>query len=52
MKKQEAITFVELLKKRYPDATCSLDFTTPFELVVAVMLQNNSEILLPLNFQN
>ena len=30
--------FIELLKKRYPDATCSLDFTTPFELVVAVML--------------
>lgn len=38
MKKQDAITFVELLKERYPDATCSLDFTTPFELVVAVML--------------
>lgn len=38
MKKQEALTFLNLLKKRYPDATCSLDFTTPFELVVAVML--------------
>lgn len=38
MKKQDAITLIELLKKRYPDATCSLDFTTPFELVVAVML--------------
>ncbi len=22
----------------YPDATCSLDFSTPFELVIAVML--------------
>ena len=29
---------VEILKKSYPDATCSLDFETPFELVVAVML--------------
>lgn len=38
MKKQDIITLIELLKKRYPDATCSLDFTTPFELVVAVML--------------
>lgn len=38
MKKQEALTLVEALKKRYPDATCSLDFTTPFQLVVAVML--------------
>lgn len=38
MKKQEVITFIELLKERYPEATCSLDFTTPFELVVAVML--------------
>lgn len=38
MKKQDAITLIELLKKQYPDATCSLDFTTPFELVVAVML--------------
>ena len=38
MKKQDAITLIEAFKKRYPDATCSLDFTTPFELVVAVML--------------
>ncbi len=38
MKKQDAITFVKLLKERYPEATCSLDFTTPFELVIAVML--------------
>ena len=36
--KQDIIALIELLKKRYPDATCSLDFTTPFELVVAVML--------------
>ena len=38
MKKEEIITFVELLKKAYPDATCSLDFETPFQMVVAVML--------------
>ena len=38
MKKQDIITLIELLKKHYPDATCSLDFSTPFELVVAVML--------------
>ena len=38
MKKTDAIELVELLKKEYPDATCSLDFTTPFELVVAVMM--------------
>ena len=38
MKKSDAIKFVELLKETYPDATCSLDITTPFQLVVAVML--------------
>ncbi len=38
MKKQDSITLIKLLKKQYPDATCSLNFTTPFELVVAVML--------------
>lgn len=37
-KKDEAIKIINILKKTYPDATCSLDFTTPFELVVAVML--------------
>ena len=38
MKKNDAINFVETLKKTYPDATCSLDFETPFQMVVAVML--------------
>ena len=28
----------EILKKYYPDAKCSLDFNTPFELLVATML--------------
>ena len=38
MKKTDAIKFVEILKETYPDATCSLDFKTPFQMVVAVML--------------
>ena len=36
--KKEAVEIIELLKKTYPDATCSLDFTTPFQMVIAVML--------------
>ena len=28
----------KILKKTYPDATCSLDFETPFQMVIAVML--------------
>lgn len=38
MNKKDIINFVEILKDTYPDATCSLDFKTPFQLVVAVML--------------
>lgn len=38
MTKNDTINLVETLKQMYPDATCSLDFNTPFELVVAVML--------------
>lgn len=38
MKKLDAIILFNKLKEFYPDATCSLDFNTPFELVVAVML--------------
>ena len=38
MTKNKAIKMIEILKQTYPDATCSLDFTTPFEMVVAVML--------------
>lgn len=36
--KKVAIEIVENLKKYYPDATCSLDFKTPFQMVIAVML--------------
>lgn len=38
MKKIDAINIIEILKKAYPDAKCSLDFTTPFELLIAVIL--------------
>ena len=38
MNKKDAIKIVENLKQRYPDATCSLDFETPFQAVVAVIL--------------
>ena len=38
MKKTDTIKIVEILKQTYPDATCSLDFKTPFQAVVAVIL--------------
>ena len=38
MKKKDVVKIIEILKKYYPDAQCSLDFETPFQLVVAVML--------------
>lgn len=38
MKKEQAIQIIEKLKQTYPDAKCSLDFTTPFELLIAVIL--------------
>lgn len=38
MDQKNAKKMVDLLKEAYPDAKCSLDFSTPFELVVAVML--------------
>ena len=38
MKKNEAIDILKILKQTYPDAKCSLDFTTPFEILVAVIL--------------
>ena len=36
--KQTAKKIVKILKTTYPAATCSLDFKTPFEAVVAVAL--------------
>lgn len=38
MNKNQVEEIILKLKKQYPDAKCSLDFNTPFELVVAVML--------------
>lgn len=38
MTNAEVKDFINCLKKAYPDATCSLDFETPFQLVIAVML--------------
>ena len=36
--KKQAIEIIEIMKKTYPDATCSLDFETPFQMTIAVML--------------
>ena len=36
--KKDAVKIMEILKEYYPDATCSLDFTTPFEMLISVML--------------
>lgn len=38
MTKNEINKTISTLKKTYPDAKCSLNFSTPFELVVAVCL--------------
>ncbi len=38
MKKNNAIIIMEKLKNAYPDAKCSLDFKTPFQMLIAVML--------------
>lgn len=35
---KKAIKIVEILKGFYPDAKCSLDFQTPFQLVIATIL--------------
>lgn len=32
------VKIIELLRESYPDAKCSLDFSSPFELGIAVML--------------
>ena len=38
MNTNKAIQIIEKLKNDYPDATCSLDFETPFQMLVAVVL--------------
>lgn len=36
--KKEAIEIIQILKEYYPDCKCSLDFTSAFEMMIAVML--------------
>lgn len=36
--KKDTIKIIEILKKTYPDATCSLDFSTPYQMAISVML--------------
>jgi endonuclease-3 len=36
--KKEASEIINILRNFYPDATCSLNFETPFQIVIAVML--------------
>ncbi len=38
MNTKKAVEIIEILKETYKDAKCSLDFTTPFEMLVAVCL--------------
>jgi len=36
--RERALTIFKILKKTYPDATCSLDYRSPLELMVATIL--------------
>ena len=36
--KKDVEKIIQILKETYPDAKCSLDFTSPFEMMVSVML--------------
>lgn len=38
MNNKKAVEIINILKTTYPDATCSLDFETPFQMLVAVVL--------------
>ncbi len=38
LKKDEAVEIVKILNNTYKDARCSLNFNTPFELLIAVIL--------------
>lgn len=38
MKKNDAKKLINILRDTYPEAKCSLNFNTPFELVISVML--------------
>ncbi len=36
--KKEATEIIKILKNYYKDATCSLNFSTPFEMLISVIL--------------
>ena len=36
--KKDVLEIIKILKEYYPDATCSLDFKNPFEMMISVML--------------
>ena len=36
--KKEVIEIIEILKKKYPNAKCSLNFENPYQIMIAVML--------------
>ncbi len=38
MNTQEILKIIELLEKEYPDAKCELNYSTPFQLLVATVL--------------
>ena len=38
MNKNKNIEIIKILKKTYPDAKCSLNFNSPFEMLIAVIL--------------
>lgn len=38
MTKKQVCELITILKEYYPDAKCSLDFSSPFEMCIAVML--------------
>ena len=44
-KKKTALQAVELLKKEYPDAICSLVYTVPHELLIAKIYSKNTVLL-------
>ena len=55
--KNEAKKILSILRKYYPNATCSLDFETPFQIVIAVMLSaqctdERVNTITPLLFKN
>ena len=37
-RKERAHAFFDILKKLYPDSICTLDYTTPYELLIATQL--------------